>query len=605
MSSTTTLKAVLIGEDRSMGRAFDSVGRKADGTGRKVGGLGSGFVAMAGKLAVGVGGVLAAGAAIGKFGRFLGDSVSEAREAEKVGKTTAQIIKSTGGAAKVSAEQVADLAEAISVKAGVDDEAIQSGANLLLTFKNVRNEAGQGAKVFDRATAAAVDLSAAGFGSVDSAAKMLGKALNDPLKGISALSRAGVTFTDQQKEQIKTLMKSGDVLGAQKIILGEVESQVGGVAAASSTMGEKMSVAWGNFKEKVGTALLPILDRLGGWFVNTGIPALTAFFTALTGGDTSKVEGRFRGLADAGQWLHDKIVGLHTWITTKLWPALKEGWQTILPGLTKAMDILTGGTGDGEMSWKKFGDIITGKVIPFIAQLVNVWLPAWAAQIRSIIEVVKAVWGAFQTFRAIIGAEVSKIAGFFAGLLRAWAAVLSALSNVPGFGWAKEAANKLEAAASKADQFGDAIRGIPSSKTTSFTALTSGAVSTISVLQSRINAVTGKTVTVRVRYVTEGRLPSGGLSYAGGSTRAGGGPVVKGRSYLVGENGPEIWSGGSGHITPARQTARVLAGGGSGSVVAGGGYNGPERVQLILDGRVLHEVLLRQKRQSGMNLGLA
>ena len=122
-------------------------------------------------------------------------------------------------------------------------------------YDPVSNEAGDGAQVFDRATAAAADLSAAGFGSMDGAAKMLGKALNDPEAGLTALGRAGVTFTDQQKEQIKTLVESGDTLGAQKIILGEVESQVGGTAAASATAGEKISVAFGNFFISVAKAL--------------------------------------------------------------------------------------------------------------------------------------------------------------------------------------------------------------------------------------------------------------------------------------------------------------------------------------------------------------
>src|SRR5690606_34628428 len=130
-----------------------------------------------------------------------------------------QIIKSTGGAAKVSADQVGSLATAISNKSGMDDEAIQSGANLLLTFKNVRNEAGKGANIFDRATQAATDLSAAGFGDMAGQSKMLGKALNDPIKGISALSRSGVTFTEGQKDQIKTMVESGDLLGAQKLML--------------------------------------------------------------------------------------------------------------------------------------------------------------------------------------------------------------------------------------------------------------------------------------------------------------------------------------------------------------------------------------------------
>jgi hypothetical protein len=572
VSSSTTLKAVLIGEDRSMGRTFDDVGRKADGAGRKTGGFGKSFALLAGPIGAGIAAIGLGGAALGKFTDFLGSSVAEARESEKVGKTTAQIIKATGGAAKVSAGQVGALAESLSEKAGVDDEVIQTGANMLLTFKNVRNEAGQGSAVFDRATAAAVDLSASGFGSVDSSAKMLGKALNDPLKGISALGRAGVTFTQQQKDQIKVLMESGDVLGAQKIILGEVESQVGGVAAASATMGEKVKVSWDNLKEQVGTALLPALDKLGKWFLETGLPAIQ----------------RFGG-----------------WIADRLWPALKEGWQTILPGLTRALDILTGGTGDGEMSWKKFGDIITEKVIPFIAKLTNVYLPAWAAQIRTMIDVVGAAWGAFKTWASVVASVVSTMLSSFATLMRGFATLLRGLSKIPGFGWAKDAADKLDGAADKADGLAAAIRRIPGSKSVGFTALTGGAVSQISVLQRQINSVTGKSVTVRVRYVTEGRLPSGGLSYAGGSTRASGGPVVKGRSYLVGENGPEIWSGDTGRITPARQTAQILSGrGASGGGSAQGGGDVLITNVLQLDGHEVHRSLKRVRRQSGP-LGLA
>ena len=91
---------------------------------------------------------------------------------------------------------------------------------------------------------------------------MLGKALNDPIKGITALSRAGVTFTQGQKDQIKTLVESGNLLGAQKIIMGELEAQVGGTAEATATAGDKMAATWANFQENLGTAVLPILDGL-------------------------------------------------------------------------------------------------------------------------------------------------------------------------------------------------------------------------------------------------------------------------------------------------------------------------------------------------------
>jgi hypothetical protein len=216
-------------------------------------------------------------AAVGGGISLLKSAVGEAREAQKVGALTTAIIKATGGAANVTAGQVSKLSTSISNKTAVDDEAIQKGANLLLTFKNVRNEAGKGADIFNQATAAAVDLSAAGFGSIDSASKMLGKALNDPVKGMSALSRAGVTFTAGQQKQIKAMVKSGDLLGAQKIILGEVKSQVGGAGAASATAGEKMKVAWNNAKESLGTALLPAIDKLQIAITTKILPAIVKF----------------------------------------------------------------------------------------------------------------------------------------------------------------------------------------------------------------------------------------------------------------------------------------------------------------------------------------
>ena len=167
-------------------KQLGAVEKQADKSGKAAGskfssGMGGAFKGLAGMFA---------GAMVGlAVKNFLGDALAEARESQKVGALTASIIKSTGGAAKISAGQIGSLADSISRKTGVDDEAIQTGANLLLTFKNVRNEAGKGSDVFNRATAAALDLSKAGFGSVDGAAKMLGKALNDPIKGITALGR--------------------------------------------------------------------------------------------------------------------------------------------------------------------------------------------------------------------------------------------------------------------------------------------------------------------------------------------------------------------------------------------------------------------------------
>jgi hypothetical protein len=243
-----------------------------------------------GKFAGSVKGIL--GGALAGLGvtKLISDSLSEAREAQKVGALTTQVIKSTGGAANVTAKQVGDLATAISNKVGVDDEAIQSGENMLLTFKNIRNEAGKGNDIFTQATKTTTDLAAAmaaasgGELNFRSASIQMGKALNDPVKGITALSRVGVTFTDQQKAQIKALVASGNTMKAQKIILKELKSEFGGAAAAQATAGDKARVAWKNLEEQIGTALLPVVDDLANRLTKDVVPAVSEFITEMQNG---------------------------------------------------------------------------------------------------------------------------------------------------------------------------------------------------------------------------------------------------------------------------------------------------------------------------------
>jgi hypothetical protein len=260
-------------------------------------------------------GITAGAGAILAGGVFLKGAFDEAEEAAKVAALTAAAIESTGGAANVTAEEVAELSEAMSAKVGMDDELIQSGANLLLTFKNVRNEVGEGNDIFNKATEAAVDLSAAGFGSVTATSKQLGKALNDPLKGITALGRAGVTFTEDQEKMIEKMVESGDILGAQKAILKEVNDQVGG--AAEATAADKIEVAWANTKERLGNTFKPFLDDL---------------MTDIAKGDWSGAWQTFRtGAWNAMKWVANKA---KNWVTDELLPNiigglanLKEQWK--------------------------------------------------------------------------------------------------------------------------------------------------------------------------------------------------------------------------------------------------------------------------------------
>jgi hypothetical protein len=247
MASTAILKVDIIADATKALAAFDKVNGKATSTGSKLGGMGKTMATAFGTAAV-----------IG-FGKA---SFSAAEEAAVAGAKLEQVFSSMGDTTGDAAKAAEDYASALSAKIAVDDEAIMAGQTLLATFSNVSNEAARSAGIFDRATAAGADLAAAGFGSIDANAKMLGKALQDPVKGLTALSKSGVTFTKQQKDQIKAMTEAGDVLGAQKIILGEVEKQVGGTAAASATATGKMSVKFGELQEQIGGKLLPVVNSI-------------------------------------------------------------------------------------------------------------------------------------------------------------------------------------------------------------------------------------------------------------------------------------------------------------------------------------------------------
>ena len=261
---------------------FDSKGvTKAIADFKKLDGAGQKTQFALGSLNKGAG---ALGAQMAKFGAITagvvgvvgGGLVKAAYESQKVMKQTEAIVAATGGAAGLTAKQVGDLSEQLSNQTGIDDELIQSSMNLLLTFKQVRNEVGAGNDIFNRASMAALDLGNV-FGSTDAAAKMLGKALSNPVKGINALTRAGVNFSDQQKAQIKTLVDSGKSLDAQKIILAEVEAQVGGTAIASMTAFDRMRVAIGNAAEDLGNILIPYVERFSQYVIDNVVPVISKF----------------------------------------------------------------------------------------------------------------------------------------------------------------------------------------------------------------------------------------------------------------------------------------------------------------------------------------
>jgi hypothetical protein len=164
---------------------------------------------------------------------------------------------------------------------GADDEVIKATQAKLLSFKDLAATADVAGGAFDRATQASFDLAAVFGGDGASKAVQLGKALQDPIKGISALTRSGVTFTASEKELIKTMVESGNTLKAQEFILSAIEAQVGGTAEATATASTKMSIAFGEIGESIGTAVLPMFTEFSNYIVEI-TPQIQGFFEDLT-----------------------------------------------------------------------------------------------------------------------------------------------------------------------------------------------------------------------------------------------------------------------------------------------------------------------------------
>lgn len=176
---------------------------------------------------------------------------------EKQERKLEAVLKATGFTAGFTASKLKEMASALQSQTAFGDEAIISAQSLLLTFKNIQGE------IFQRTLPAMLDLSTILETDLKSSALQLGKALNDPILGVSALSRADIQFTDQQKEMIKTLVESNRLFEAQDIILKEVESQVGGTAKAmKGTLDfalRDISNNSGDLKEVIASTFAPVL----------------------------------------------------------------------------------------------------------------------------------------------------------------------------------------------------------------------------------------------------------------------------------------------------------------------------------------------------------
>ncbi|MGR9107773.1 MAG: phage tail length tape measure family protein, partial [Gammaproteobacteria bacterium] len=177
--------------------------------------------ATAGKLAF-----FAWGAAAFASYEILKKTLTVGEEYEKNQLRTNAILKATGGTAGLTATEIHDLAVSLGESTLASVGGAEKAAQKLLTFRSVAGE------TFKEALRLSQDLSATGFGQLEQVVVQVGKALEDPIKGLTALKRVGVSFTETQKEMIENFLKTNDLVSAQGIILEALRTQVGGAGAA-------------------------------------------------------------------------------------------------------------------------------------------------------------------------------------------------------------------------------------------------------------------------------------------------------------------------------------------------------------------------------------
>lgn len=277
-------------------------------------------------------------------------------------------IKSMGNAAGLSSDDLSKFADSLEVKSLFDaDEILRKSTANLLTFGNV---AGQNFKL---AQQAAVDLATRMGGDLQGATLMVGKALNDPVKGLTALSRAGIQFTDQQKEQIKAMQEAGNIAGAQAIMLGELNKQFGGAAAAAAQAEpmRQVMVKLGQAGDAIGEKLLPLIPVLA-----EAVGSVLDAFTGLS----PETQKWVLILGAAAAALGPVVIGIS---------GLVSGFAALLPVIAPVL------TAIGAL-----GAIITGTIIPALASLVVALSPV-LIPLAAIAAAVGAVYLAWKNWDKI------------------------------------------------------------------------------------------------------------------------------------------------------------------------------------------------------------
>lgn len=357
--------------DDKVSSALKGIDKNIDRTKGKAYLLGVGL----GKIGVGVGTALKRSALIGVAGigllaRQIDLGIDSLVELEDVTLQTNAVLESTKGIAGLTAEEIRGMSEAFEDLTTIDDKVVQSGANILLTFTKIKEDA------FEPALQAALDMSVAMDMDLSSAALSVGKALNDPVRGLTALRKQGIQFTEEQEAVIRSLVETGDVAGAQEIILQELATEFGGSSteAAKGYRGtqERLKDTIEGLRMSLAEALLPALEKvstkLREWLqspaVKTGIKDLGTAIAGLFSDEN--IEGGV-----------DTLKGVFTFLKELPWDKIRDGLGFAAENAKKVVDVfrsLPPGVQAGLLTFLAANKLSGGLIASGLGELLKVGL---------------------------------------------------------------------------------------------------------------------------------------------------------------------------------------------------------------------------------------
>lgn len=250
------------------------------------------------------------------------------------------------GAASGAAGKLGAYAEKYGDLVGASEASVREVQNTILAFEGVRDTMGDSTETVERATKAAHDFAAVMGTDATKAAEDIGTALDDPIDGLEDLEDAGAKFSDSQKEMIKNLIDSGDKLGAQNVILEDLEDTFGGAAESTRSSFDRIGGTLTDFAAEIGDTVEPVLNLFADWLeeheellvpftagVTAATTAVVAFNSALLVNPITAVIIAIGALTAAVVYAYqeyDEFRAVVDNALTQIWEVTQRVWEEYL-----------------------------------------------------------------------------------------------------------------------------------------------------------------------------------------------------------------------------------------------------------------------------------